>query len=171
MVRNESVLIEMIFLAEIVIFLLILSPQIGVSEENNIDPDVGQYELVQQSPDINAHQGITTDETYFYLFHTDFIKKVDKNWNEIDINRNVFSEIGGGINHLGDGDYHNGKLYIPVEYWDNHNNFRSQHIAIWDASDLSYIGKYDISAQGHEVAGVTVSNDQVFVVSFYDSKI
>ena len=172
MARNEdrSALTEIILISGIALFLFILSSQgnmneIGINSDENINCELTQ---VAKSPDIKAHQGITTDGTYFYLFHTDFIKKTDGNWDKIDTNKNVLSEIGGEINHLGDGDYYDGKLYVPVEYWDNHDNFRFQHIAIWDATDLSYIGKHDISAQGHEIAGVVVDNNQVFVVSYYD---
>lgn len=174
MTRNEnrSATIEVILISGIIIFLLILSSYGSMNEISNIDnsDETKKYGLVRvdKSPDIKAHQGITTDGETFYLFHTDFIKKVDGNWNEIDINKKVLSEIGGGMNHLGDGDYHNGKLYVPVEYWDNHDNFRSQHIAIWDATDLSYVGKHDISVQGHEVAGITVDDEYIYVVSFYD---
>ena len=176
MTRNEnsSDTVEMIIASGIIIFLLMLSSQGSMNEINSIDnsdlDETKKYGLVRidKSPDIKAHQGVTTDGESFYLLHTDFIKKTDENWNEIDINKKVLSEIGGGMNHLGDGDYHNGKLYIPVEYWDDRDNFGSQHIAIWDASDLSYVGKYDISAQGHEVAGITVDNNYIYVVSFYD---
>ena len=167
--ENRSAVIEILLISGIIIFLLMLSSQGSMNEINNID-DTSNEELVRvaKSPDVKAHQGITTDGEAFYLFHTNFIKKTDGDWNKVDINKNVLSEIGGGMNHLGDGDYHNGKLYVPVEYWDNHDNFRFQHIAIWDAVDLSYIGKHDISAQGHEVAGVVVDDDQVFVVSHYN---
>jgi len=174
MTRNEnrSETVEMIITSRIIILLLILSSQVSMNEINSIDnsDETRKYWLMQvdKSPDVKAHQGVATNGETFYLFHTDFIKKVDKNWNEIDINKEVLMEIGGEINHLGDGDYHNDKLYVPVEYWDNNDNFRSQHIAIWDATDLSYIGKHDISTQGHEVAGVVVDNNQVFVVSYYD---
>lgn len=179
MIRNKDklVLAKIILASGIILFLLILSPQESMNRIGNIDnlnesasPDEYKYGLVQvnRSPDINAHQGIATDKNYFYLFHTDSIKKTDKNWNEMDNNRDVLSEIGDKINHLGDGDYHDGKLYVPVEYWDNYDNFRLQHIAVWNASDLSYIGKHDISDQNHEVAGITVDSIYIYIVSFYN---
>lgn len=173
MVRNEnrSVSIEILLISIVVLFLFILSSQGDINEINNINSEEStsdRYRLVYKSPDINAHQGVAVSENNFYLFHTDFIKKTDKNWGDELINKNALAEVGDQINHLGDGDYHNGKLYVPVEYWDNHDNFRSQHIAIWNATDLSYIGKHDISAQGHEVAGITVDDKYVYVVSFYD---
>ena len=177
MIKNESVSTEMILAAGIVLFLIVLSSQGSMNEINNIStPSIssvassGLYELIQmnKSPDIKVHQGITTDGTYFYLFHTNHILKADKDWNEIDINRNVLSEVGGEINHLGDGSYHNNKIYVPVEYWDNRDNFNLQHIAIWNATDLSYVGKHDISAQGHEAAGIVVDSSYIYIVSFYD---
>ncbi|MEA2098390.1 MAG: hypothetical protein U9P70_04955 [Patescibacteria group bacterium] len=164
MTINESAVSKTALFVIVAIF-LVLSLQ-GEMEKKNTDT-ITLIEI-EISPNVGVHQGIATDGNYFYLFHTDFIKKTDGNWNEIDINKKVLSEIDSGMNHLGDGDYYDGKLYIPVEYWDNRDDFYSQHIAIWNATDLSYIGKYDISAQKHEVAGIVVDNNQAFVVSYYN---
>src|SRR5205807_10004907 len=61
----------------------------------------------------------------------------------------------GSPHHLGDGAFCNGKLFVPAEC-DFHGN--GQYIAVYDATaaNLPLVGYRDITAQRHEVSGLTV---------------
>lgn len=121
---------------------------------------------VSESPDVDVHQGVTTDGTYFYLFDTGHIKKVDRNWNQVAINTNVNSECGNS--HLGDGCYYDGKLYVATNNWAGCINYLPSKISVWDASDLSFIETHDISAQGFEDSSLVVDGgDNIIYLSSY----
>jgi hypothetical protein len=107
---------------------------------------------------INLHQGITHDGTYWYATGSDTIKKFDSDFNVLITKVGVGAEHTGG-NHLGDLAYYDGKLYIPSETFVNCTTFSNQKIAVFDATDLSYITSYDVSAQGEEVSALAVNPD------------
>lgn len=109
----------------------------------------------------DPHQGGVWDGTHHYLIDDNAIYKYDATWTLVDSNLDPIGDTGliattsPDVNHCGDPTYHDGKLYIPVEYYLNATTFSGQHIAVFDASDLSFIAAYDISAQAREVASLT----------------
>lgn len=103
------------------------------------------------SPDIDCHQGIATDGTYFYGIDSNAIRKFDMDWNLIDQNTSAGSQAG--VNHLGDGFVYNGEVYLAVENYTSPTVFSDNKIAVYDASTLAFLRSYDISAQGVETAG------------------
>lgn len=124
-----------------------------------------------KSPDTDSHQGYTTDGTFHYTFDTLKIWKRndDSTWSEDSSNANPFTGINGS--HLGDGDYYNNKLYITGESWADCNTFSNQQILVYSTSDLSRDSANDISAQGEEVSGLVVVEDDgdngiIYTVSF-----
>jgi hypothetical protein len=112
---------------------------------------------VPQSPLVTGHQGIAFDGTYYYGVDTTGIYKYDINWNLI--TQNTSAASNAGVDHLGDGDYYNGLLYVAGENFTSCATFSNQRIAIFNASDLSYVTYHDISAQGAEIAGCAVDAD------------
>jgi hypothetical protein len=130
-----------------------------------------EYEL---SNDINCHQGVAYDGTYFYGFDTGAIRKYNFFWTEIATNLTPHTDINSSTNHLGDGCYCNNKLYIVAEdYTHPCVAYSNQYITVWDTSDLSFISKHSVSAQGVEVAGIAVdpnagTNGTLYIVSYCD---
>jgi hypothetical protein len=122
------------------------------------------------SPDLGTKQGVTWDGTYFYTTDNDEIVKWDVNWVEVDRNTTPIADAGlagTGANHCGDLTSYNGELYIPIETsptppWVN------QWIVVYSAADLSYIRKYDISAQGRETSAIeyNAADNLLYVVDF-----
>jgi hypothetical protein len=80
-------------------------------------PGAGFHETFV-SPDIKCHQGYATDGTNHYTFDNQTIYKWrnDLNWSLIASNNTPFAGVPG-LNHFGDGDYFQGKLYIVAENW------------------------------------------------------
>lgn len=127
---------------------------------------LGALTPIAESPDLNCHQGITTDGTYFYGIDSQTIYKFDSSWNLIATNSHAASDAG--ISHCGDGQYHNSKLYIAAEDYSSESDNRNYRIAIYNAGDLSFIEYHDISAQGAEVSSLCINpTDNIIYVSNY----
>lgn len=130
------------------------------------------YKTGNTSPDLtgpSGHvQGIATDGTYFYVTWTNRLRKYDSSWNLItDITDPLGATGIAGVDHIGDPAHHNGLLYLPVEVYPS-GPYVNQHIAVFDASDLSFVTSYDISAQGHEVSAIAYNPDDnsLYVVDY-----
>lgn len=130
------------------------------------------FTLTLRSPEIASHQGYTTDGMYHYTSGNAALYKHndDEQWSVAAENRDPFAGLSGHPNHLGDLDYFDGKLYVPVELNRLSCNFAGQQIAVYDADDLSLVTSVDVSAQGAEISGVAVVPDQnaLYVESFCD---
>jgi len=132
-----------------------------------------EFSEVKPPPGVTFDQGIATDGTNFYGFNTAAIKKLNSSWIQIASNDDPHTDIGEGTTHLADGDYYNSKIYIPAEIYSSCESFSKQHITVWNASDLSFDSKHDISAQGFELGGLCVAPDDgdngiIYVVGFCD---
>jgi Putative Ig domain len=128
------------------------------------------------SPPTSSLQGWATDGTYNYTFDTQVIYKRnnDANWSIVTSNSSPFAGLTPGIDHLGDGEYYDGKVYLPAESYGFAGTctFRFQTLAVYSATDkdLPLIHSRNISADGHEVSGVAVVPEQnaLYVSSFCD---
>lgn len=111
---------------------------------------------ISSSPDIDSHNGVTTDAntTYYYGLDTPAIRKFDPSWNKVLENNTAAADAG--IQHIGDGQYYNGFLYCAAENYSSPVSYGSQRIAIFRASDLSFVEQHDVSAEGNEVSGLTI---------------
>lgn len=121
------------------------------------DPDLFEI-TATSSTDTDSHQGVCYDGTYYYTTDDNYIRKWDASWTLIDSNSDPVGDTGivesPAINHCGDPCVVNGRLYIPVEYYSGPSTYSTPYIAVFDASDLSFIEAHDIDAQGHEAASI-----------------
>jgi len=147
----------------------------GVEVRGGLSLYKATYSETFVSPDTNAHQGYTTDGTYHFLTDTTRIDKRndDATWSLVTQNTDPFSGLDPAYNHLGDGVYYNGKLYIPMQAFTDCTTYSLQSIGIFNASTLAREQVIDISAQGHEVAGLTIvpfhgTNGVIYVISYCD---
>jgi len=138
------------------------------------NPARAVYHETFVSPDIKSHQGYAWDGTNHYTFDNQTIYKWrdDQNWTLIDSNSTALAGLTG-INHLGDGDYFEGKIYIVAEAWASCTNFAFQSILIFDAGTLRRLEAHDVSAWRHEVSGLAVSPNEgldgiIYVTSYCD---
>lgn len=126
------------------------------------------------SPTVACHQGYTTDGTNHFTIDTQCIYKRadDAQWSVILSNSAPLAGLPN-VQHLGDGDYYNGKLYIVGENWAGNCVFSYQNLLVFDATTLARLEVHDVSAQGHEVSGCCVvpeqgSNGVIYVTSYCD---
>lgn len=133
------------------------------------------YSITSVSPHTGSHQGIATDGTYYYTIDTDSITKYDSSWVQSAQLLNANQSIGvNTTNHLSDGDYYNGKLYVPVEnYVHPCVSSTNNYIVTWNASDLSFDNKIDVSGMGFSSAGLVIDpnagdNGIIYNISYCD---
>lgn len=129
---------------------------------------IQRFGAVSQSPSLIEHQGVCSDGQHYYVTDTNAINKYDLDWNLVASNPDPVGDIGGGVNHCGDLDIHNGMLYVPAENYSSPTVFSAQQIAIFRADTLEFVAAQDVSAQGAEVSGVCIDADagHLYTVSF-----
>jgi hypothetical protein len=123
------------------------------------------YGVVTTSPDVNAHQGIAFDGTYYYVCDTSTIRKYDLSWNLLLTSGTVhtIASLPAGATHSGDGTIYGGELFLPCEAYPN-SPYDNQHIVVLDPADLTFKRKYDISANLHEISSITYDETNGYFV-------
>jgi outer membrane protein assembly factor BamB len=129
-----------------------------------------------RSPEISlqkGEEGIAADGTNYYLIYRYHLLKVDSTWTNV-LARNDTPFTGlKGYDHLGAGEYYDGKLYIATESYHGCANVTNQSIFIFDAADLHRISVTVVSNYTSEVSAVTIlprlsAHGVVFVSNFCD---
>ena len=84
-------------------------------------------------------QGVTNDGTDYYFSSTNGIQETDQNFNILAQNTSAIpaSLAALGDSHIGDIEYYQGKLYLPME---DENIYLKPEIAVFDASTLAFTG-------------------------------
>ena len=134
------------------------------------DPSLFEIESTS-STDLDSHQGVCWDGTYYYTFNDNAIYKWNTSWTLVDSNTDVIGDTDivsePTVNHCGDGCVYNGLLYIPLECYPSDGGYNA-HIVVFDVSDLSFVESFDISAQAHEVASIAYceEDDLLYIVDY-----
>lgn len=123
--------------------------------------------LVFASP-ATAQQGYAADGHLHYIFGTKAITAYDANWNNVWENRTPFAGLPEGVQHVGDGEYYDGKLYAPVESFHSCTQFSVQTLAVYSATHGRLLGYHDLSAARQEISSVTIqqSGGSIYLTSF-----
>ena len=125
---------------------------------------------VAQSPDTGCHQGYATDGVSHFLFDTHRILKRedDATWHITGVNDKPFDGLTG-FDHIGDGDFFEGTLYVPVEQYTSCTNDSNPAIFLFDAATLVRRRVIDLPV-AQEVSGVAVRPDarELWVSSYCD---
>ena len=126
------------------------------------------------SPNTFSHQGYATDGTNHFTFDNQsiYVWSNDLHWTSIASNTAVFSGVSG-LNHLGDGDYCNGLIYLVAETWYTCGSYTNQSILTFDANTLQRLSVHNVAADAHEMSGLAVvpgdgTNGIIYVTSYCD---
>jgi hypothetical protein len=98
-------------------------------------------------------QGIATDGDHWFFSWQYGLEIADRNFESLRRNSAFYppgtpvpgippSLLSQGLNHIGDIDYHDGIIYASL---DTTNGYNSAHVALYDATDLSYIGAFELT--------------------------
>ena len=128
---------------------------------------------VSQSPDTGCHQGYATDGTSHFLFDTHRILKRanDATWHITGVNDTPFAELTS-FDHIGDGDYFEGALYVPVEHYTSCTDDSNPAIFLFNATTLVRTQVIDLPI-AQEVSGVAVRPEsrELWVSSYCDGSL
>jgi len=89
-------------------------------------------------------QGVATDGKYWYFSYTTKLYKTTFDYQVVSINESAIpvslleSLVGHLYNHIGDIEYFDGKLYVPMEDDDRNRPI----VCVYDTTDLSFTGEY-----------------------------
>jgi hypothetical protein len=134
------------------------------------------FKYLGRSPDIGlrkGEEGIACDGDNYYLIYRWSILKVDSTWtNILAENKRPFSGLKG-YDHLGAGEYHDGKLYVATESYHGCGYVTNQSIFVYNADTLKRVSTTCVSNDTTEVSAVTIETNQdpsgvVFVSNFCD---
>ncbi len=136
------------------------------------------------SPDLDAHQGnaINDDATIAYAFDTLRIDRLQRSdYSLLTTNTSPLdASMPSPVNHIGDGDFYNGKLYLPMEKWVSCADNTDHIVGVYDGTTLAFEEFWDLdtlnSGVNHSGAGLQIvpehgENGIVYIVSFCDQKI
>jgi hypothetical protein len=105
----------------------------------------------------NELQGIEWDGTYYYVVTVKDLYKYDSSWTLIASAANTYTNVSGA-NHQGDIVKVGSLLYVPTDNW-NGSTGSGDRIAVYNASDLSYVTQYDVSTTpGRAIAGLAYNS-------------
>ncbi len=131
-------------------------------------------EITFVSPNTFCHQGYATDGTNHFTFDNQaiYLWSNDVSWTSLASNTSVFSGFHG-LQHLGDGDYYNGMLYVVAEWWSGCGAYTNQSIVTFDATTLQRLHVYNVARDAHEMSGLAVvpgdgTNGIIYVTSYCD---
>ena len=127
---------------------------------------VETFSLVGKMAGRGATQGIATNGAGFYLISRSSIEKYNNSWMQTAADRDAGTEAG--VNHLGDGAFCNGKLYVAALRWNDESHWGDARIAVWNA-DLTFDAYHSVSNQSFDPSGLAIDapNDIIFVSSFH----
>ena len=128
------------------------------------------------SPEINfkkVEEGIASDGTNRFLIYRRNVLKVDPTWTNVLVANDTPLSGLKGYDHLGGGEYYQGKLYIAAEAYHGCDHVTNQSICVYDAITLKRLFTTSVSNYTSEVSAVTVvtnagSRAVMFVSNFCD---
>jgi len=150
----------------------------STNSSTNVEVTVstGPFNYLGHSPETalrKVEEGIAWDGTNHYLIFRDSIFKVGQSWtNVLASNTTPFHGLSG-FDHLGAGEFYDGKLYVAVESYHGCAHVTNQSIFIFDANTLNRKSVTCVSNYTSEVSAVTIVTNVgphgvVFVSNFCD---
>jgi len=125
--------------------------------------DLGQLHSIK-SVDIDSHQGLAVSNEYIYTFDTETIYKRDKDSYVIISQNDAPFEPIPNINHLGDGCYLNGKIYLCALKKDG-DVYTDNTILIYNADTLA-LENYTSLSETFDIAGLGTDGQYLYAVSY-----
>ncbi len=136
------------------IILVLLLFQLTLSgQQSELFTDLEQVKSVQ----VAGRQGIAVLECGFVVSGSKALYKYDENWNLILSNHTPFAGLTDSLNHIGDIDVFENKIFTGCEYFQNGKGNNLQ-VVVYDANSLKPIDviKIDEKSGQDEVSGIAI---------------
>lgn len=122
---------------------------------------------------VDGRQGVACRNGAFWVSGSASLSRYDADWQLIAVNDDPFADLGGRVNHIGDIDVYDGKLYAGVEYFMD-GAASDIRIAVYDAQTLTFLRDWPFEpASGQtECSGIAVDPDHglVWLCSWEDGE-
>lgn len=127
-------------------------------EQENMNP-VHSYTLADVH-EVDGRQGIAAYNGLFYVSGSTTLSKYNENWEKVSEAENPFAGFEAEVNHIGDIDVYDGKIYAGVEYFMDGESKNIQ-IAVYDAEsfELNQTYMFDMESGQTECSGIAVDPD------------
>ena len=123
--------------------------------------------------EVDGRQGVAIAEDGYVVSGSTSLSVYDPEWNLLAENPEPFAAGSAGVNHIGDIDVHNGRIYAGVEYFMD-GEASNIGIAVYDAKTLALEDTIPFAAESGqtEVSGVAVDPDtgSVWLCSWADGE-
>lgn len=131
----------------------------GRPEEQGYMTPESAYTLAE-SHEVDGRQGVACGEDCYYVSGSATLSKYDTGWNKVSEAEDPFAGFTDEVNHIGDIDVYDGKIYAGVEYFMDGESKNIQ-IAVYDAENYQLLETYsfDASSGQTEVSGIAVDPD------------
>ncbi|SEP74303.1 LD-carboxypeptidase LdcB, LAS superfamily [Lachnospiraceae bacterium NE2001] len=109
---------------------------------------------------VDGRQGVAYGDDCYYISGSTTLTKYDSEWNLVSEAEDPFAGFEDEVNHIGDIDVYDGKIYAGVEYFMDGESKNIQ-IAVYDAESFQLENTYDFDAESGqtEVSGIAVDPD------------
>ena len=127
-------------------------------EEGSLAPE-NRYNLAGVH-EVDGRQGVAYGDECYYISGSTTLTRYDSEWNKVSEAENPFAGFENEVNHIGDIDVYDGKIYAGVEYFMDGESKNIQ-IAVYDAESYQLVNTYsfDESSGQTEVSGIAVDPD------------
>ncbi len=127
-------------------------------EKGNMQPE-HSYNLADVHQ-VEGRQGVAWGDGCYYISGSTTLTKYDENWELVSSAEDPFEGFDKEVNHIGDIDVYDGKIYAGVEYFMDGESKNIQ-IAVYNAEtyELENTYMFDEESGQTEVSGIAVDPD------------
>ena len=140
-------------------------------EEEDMLPEAS-YSLKDVAK-VDGRQGIAWYDGEYYVSGSTTLSHYDKDWKLVSSSDDLFGEFDKEVNHIGDIDVYDGKIYAGVEYFMD-GEAKNIQIAVYDAENYKLLNTwlFDEKSGQTEVSGIAVDPDSssVWMCSWADGE-
>ena len=131
----------------------------GRPEEEGVLAPENRYSLAGVH-EVDGRQGVAYGDECYYISGSTTLTRYDSEWNKVSEAEDPFAGFENEVNHIGDIDVYDGKIYAGVEYFMDGESKNIQ-IAVYDAESYQLVNTYsfDESSGQTEVSGIAVDPD------------
>jgi len=131
----------------------------GRPEEEGVLAPENRYSLAGVH-EVDGRQGVAYGDECYYISGSTTLTRYDSEWNKVSEAEDPFAGFENEVNHIGDIDVYDGKIYAGVEYFMDGESKNIQ-IAVYDAESYQLVNTYSFDeASGQtEVSGIAVDPD------------
>ena len=131
----------------------------GRPEEEGVLAPENRYSLAGVH-EVDGRQGVAYGDECYYISGSTTLTRYDSEWNKVSEAEDPFAGFENEVNHIGDIDVYDGKIYAGVEYFMDGESKNIQ-IAVYDAESYQLVDTYsfDESSGQTEVSGIAVDPD------------